>query len=104
MMMMDGDKQIRWAPKVPQWQLRRLYETDAQGIVDDLIDKVGWALWERCDSILTVTAVHYGHVRCVSCAIVIARQNAGAEEEYITCPTCGWSIAWVTYYRTYRSY
>jgi predicted RNA-binding Zn-ribbon protein involved in translation (DUF1610 family) len=102
-MMIDGDGTIRWAPKVPQWQLRRLYETDAQGMIDDdLIDKVGWALWERCDSILTVTAAHYGHVRCASCATIIARQNCGSTDEHITCPACGWSIAWVTYHRTYR--
>jgi hypothetical protein len=101
--MVRGDGEIRWAPKVPQWQIRRLYETDAQGIIDDdLIDKVGWGLWDRCDSILTVTAAHYGHVRCPSCDTVIERQHRGATDELITCPTCGWSIPWATYHRTYR--
>ena len=101
--MMDGDGKIRWAPKVPQWQIRRLYETDAQGIIDDdLIDKVGWALWDRYDSILTVTAAHYGHVCCPSCDTLIERQHRGTTDEHITCPTCGWSIPWTTYHRTYR--
>ncbi len=98
-----GEGEIQWAPKVPQWQIRRLYATDAQGLLDDdLLDKVGWALWDRCDSILTVTAAHYGHVRCPSCRTIIERQQPGATDERITCSVCGWSIAWATYHRTYR--
>jgi hypothetical protein len=101
--MFPEDGQIDWAPKVPQGQIRRLYETDAHGILDDdQIEKVGWALWDRCDSILTVTAAHYGHVRCPACRTVIERQQAGVPNEIITCATCGWSIAWQIYHRTYR--
>src|SRR5919202_1438296 len=100
--MFPEDGQIDWAPKVPQGQIRRLYETDAHGILDDeQIEKVGWALWDRCDSIMTVTATHYGHVRCPACRNVIERQQAGVPNEIITCATCGWSIAWQIYHRTY---
>ena len=32
----------RWAPKVPQHRIRRLYELDAQGLTDEtLTDDVG---------------------------------------------------------------
>src|SRR5690349_4731891 len=100
---MAHDGTIRWAAKVPQWQIRRLYETDAQGIVDDdLIDEVGWALWERCDSILTVTAAHNGHVRCPSCETLVERRNPWSAHEIVTCAACSWSIRWVDYHRTYR--
>jgi hypothetical protein len=102
--MTGGDRKPRWASKVPRSKIRRLYATDAQGIIDDdLIDEVGWALWERCDSILTVTAAHYGHVRCPSCGTLIERQNPWSADERVICGTCDWQIAWATYHQTYRA-
>ncbi len=96
-------KKPLWAPKVPRSKIRRLYETDALGILDTgLIDEVGWALWQRCESILTVTAAHYGHVRCPECASVIERQDPWSEGEQVRCPGCGWQIAWKDYHQTYR--
>jgi GNAT superfamily N-acetyltransferase/predicted RNA-binding Zn-ribbon protein involved in translation (DUF1610 family) len=93
----------QWAPKVPRSKIRRLYETDAQGIVDiELIDEVGWALWQRCDSILTVTAAHNGHVYCPQCGTVIERQNLLSEDETIVCGNCGWQIPWAIYHQSYR--
>lgn len=93
---------IRWAPKVSQWQIRRLYTTDAQGILDDAqIDAVGWALWERCDSILAVTAAHdHGQVRCPACSHLFARDPAS---ELLACPACGWQLAWAAFHQSYRS-
>jgi predicted RNA-binding Zn-ribbon protein involved in translation (DUF1610 family) len=94
---------LRWASKVPQNKIRRLYEKDAQGIIDmELIDEVGWALWERCDSILTVTAAHHGHVRCPVCGTVIERPNPTAEDGDVQCAPCGWQIPWTTYHQSYR--
>jgi predicted RNA-binding Zn-ribbon protein involved in translation (DUF1610 family) len=94
---------IQWASKVPQSIIRRLYETDARGIADDeLIDKVGWALWERCDSILTVTAAHYGRVRCPACGTLIERQQGSPADEQVICGACGWQVAWATYHQSYR--
>jgi hypothetical protein len=101
--MSDGKEKIRWAVKVPQAKIRRLYTLDAQGITDDeLIDEVGWALWERCDSILIVTAAHYGQVRCPTCSTLIERQNTGATDERVICTQCGWQIAWAAYHQSYR--
>jgi ribosomal protein L37AE/L43A len=98
-----GDGKIRWAPKVPQQKIRRLYQTDAKGIIDDeLINDVGWALWERCDSILTVTEAHYGRVRCPSCENIIERRDRGSDNEIVKCEKCGWQIKWANYHHTYR--
>jgi ribosomal protein L37AE/L43A len=94
---------IHWAPKVPQAHIRRLYNTDARGIVDDeLIERVAWALWARCDSILDVTAAHHGQVRCPSCAANIPRAQRGTADEVVRCGACGWQLAWAAYHRTYR--
>lgn len=94
---------INWAPKVPRAYVQRLYDTDARGIVDDeLIERVAWALWARCDSILEVTAAHYGQVRCPSCGASIARAQRGSADEVVRCAMCGWQLAWAAYHRTYR--
>jgi hypothetical protein len=101
--MTQNDQKPQWAPKVPQAIIRRLYTTDAQNIIDDeLIDTVGWALWERCDSILTVTAAHHGQVRCPSCGFIIVRDDPQATNEQLVCGSCDWSLPWSTYHQTYR--
>ena len=94
---------LRWAPKVPKAKIQRLYTIDSQGILDnELIDEVGWALWSRCDSILTVTAAHHGRVLCPACQKVFARQDEGAADEIILCPECGWRMPWAAYHQTYQ--
>jgi hypothetical protein len=51
----DGRSEIRWSPRVPQWKIQRLYESDAQGLLDEeLLDDVGITLWLRCRDILTI--------------------------------------------------
>jgi hypothetical protein len=102
--MLFGNEAPRWAPKVSQAKIRLLYERDAQGIIDlDLIDEVGWALWERCDSILVVTAAHHGHVLCPTCGTIIERQNPWSADETVQCAKCSWHILWATYHQSYRS-
>ncbi len=101
--MPSGNELPKWAPKISQVKVRHLYELDSQGIIDvDLINEVGWALWERCDTILTVTAAHNGHVLCPACGTVIERQNPWTAEEIVECPKCDWHIPWTTYHRSYR--
>ena len=49
-------------------KIRRLYETDAMGIVDEeLLDDVGLSLCLRCQSILAVSDARNGKVRCPGC-------------------------------------
>lgn len=99
----DGAGLLQWAPKIPRWKIRQLYETDARGIVDaERIDDVGWALWGRCDSILTVTAAHYGQVRCPACGAGIVREHAWAKDERVSCPACAWEVSWAAYHQSYR--
>jgi hypothetical protein len=102
----------QWAPKVARAKIQRLYLTDAQGITDEeLIDEVGWALWSRCDSILTVTAAHYGRLACPSCGNIIEHHNSlpADDEAYhwrdddpILCGLCGWQTTWAAYHQSYR--
>ncbi|OQA42846.1 MAG: hypothetical protein BWY52_02095 [Chloroflexi bacterium ADurb.Bin325] len=103
-----------WAPKVSQAKIRRLYLADARGAVDEaLIDEVGWGLWSRCDSILSVTAAHYGRVACPVCGAAVLHTEEGAappderctpwrDGDIVECGGCGWRLPWSAYHRTYQ--
>jgi ribosomal protein S27E len=100
-----GIGEIRWAPRVNPSLIRRLYETDALGIVDsELIDKVGFALYARCQSILQVTEAHeQRHVRCPQCGQVVVRPGGPAEKhELIVCGSSTWTARWGDYLKTYQ--
>lgn len=95
---MDGS--FKWAPKVSQSLIRRLYVSEARGILDeDLIDEAGYALVARCDSILRVTRAVRGSLDCPSCGAEV--KHGAKAGETIACP-CGWSIQWRAFQKTYR--
>jgi hypothetical protein len=101
-----GGVKLRWAPKLRPEKLRRLYETDARGIVDDeLIDDVGYTLYSRCGSILTVTEAFHGRVKCPGCAAVLLRGDPGRgpAEELLHCAACGWQTTWKEYHRSWQN-
>ncbi|MBN1287314.1 MAG: hypothetical protein JXB47_18080 [Anaerolineae bacterium] len=101
--MRPGIEAIRWAPRVPMNKIRRLYELDAQGIVDeDLIDDVAYALYARCESILTVTDAVFGRVKCPCCGAMVARRPGDDKTEVLTCAACGWQVTWGEYFQTYH--
>ena len=94
---------VHWAPPMRQDRIRRLYQLDAQGIVDEtLIDEVGYALYSRCQSILHVTDAMFGRVHCPQCDTIIHRQGSDPDQE-LRCPQCGWETIWGAYYATYRT-
>ncbi len=102
--------EIRWPPRVPQHKLRRLYEADAQGIVDtELIDDVGITLFVRCQAILEVAEAKEGRVKCPRCArqgetSLIRREHrpGDARDEVLACPRCGWQITWGEYAKSFK--
>jgi hypothetical protein len=106
-----GRDAIEWGPRVPRHKLRRLYELDAQGIVDEaLVDDVGTTLWVRCRDILTVHAAQQGRVTCPCCrkqgreSVIPRQRGRGGDprDEVLTCPVCGWAITWGEYYLSYK--
>lgn len=95
---------IRWAPKVRQEKLWALYQSDARGLLDeDLLDKVGYALLARCESIFLINE---GKVACPRCgAVFLVRPvytPGGAEP--VACPTqgCGWQVTGFEYDQSIR--
>jgi hypothetical protein len=103
-----GAAEVRWASRVNPSLLHRLYENDARGLVDEeLIDKVGFGLYARCQSILQVTEAHErGRVTCPRCEHASEcgvngthRLEPGA---LVICDQCAWSVRWGDYVKTYQ--
>jgi ribosomal protein S27AE len=93
--------EVRWAPRVNPNKIRRLYETDARGIVDDeLIEEVGFAFYSRCRSILTATEAHAGRVECPRCGSIVLHH--GDRNALIRCDQCSWQVRWGDYFKTYQ--
>lgn len=93
-------EKIHWAPKVSRSQIWRLYHNDARGVVDEaLVDAVGWALLQRCRSIVQVSR---REAECPRCGAVFAIPVS--KVGLVGCPTpdCGWETtteAWHTSWR-----
>jgi predicted RNA-binding Zn-ribbon protein involved in translation (DUF1610 family) len=106
----NGRDDLRWSPRLSMAKLRRLYESQAQNLLDeDLLEEVGWTLFLRCKDILTVDEAKNGRVACPQCAkqgaaTIILRElktTRAAEDQPITCPACGWQITWRGYASSY---
>jgi hypothetical protein len=82
---------IRWAPMLPAAKLIRLYEANAAGLLDDeLLDDVGWRLWERLGDVVRVTG---GRVRCPGCGREVQVRLPGrSPDEVVPCPGCDWTV------------
>jgi len=103
---MDRPIKPRWSPRVPRHKVRRLYENDARGIVDEvLLDDVGIGLFLRCRSMLAVHGVMmHGRIPCPACGHVFTQDRAGLCDPAtpLVCPACGWRLPWGEYHSTFR--
>lgn len=74
-------------------RLVRLYDSDAAGMLDaELVDDVGWRLWDRLSD---VARVGRGDVRCPSCGTEL---HVG---DGVTC-TCGWTVTGEEFFESKR--
>jgi hypothetical protein len=98
----------KWSPRVRMEKIRRVYQNDAKGIVDEeLLDDVGTTLYCRCESILNASDAAIGKIHCPSCANVIARRSIPKADsiekrEKVVCKKCGWEVEWIAYQKTYQ--
>jgi predicted RNA-binding Zn-ribbon protein involved in translation (DUF1610 family) len=88
-------EKIRWAPKVRQEKVWRLYQSEAGGFLDEeLLDKLGYALLERCEHILMIDEGQAACPRCGAIFFVRSPETKGSAEP-VPCPTpgCGWQVS-----------
>jgi hypothetical protein len=96
----DGTGELRWASRVNPRLIRRMYDNDARGIVDEeLIDEVGFALLARCIAILRVTEASAGRITCPRCEQMFRRRDGDLR---IRCGSCGWSVLWQDFVASYQ--
>lgn len=102
---------IRWASRVDPLKIRRLYESDAQGmLVGELLDDVGYGIYVRCQDLLEVSEAWRGKVKCWHCDNIILRRQGkmveytghgptliGGKTEVLRCGRCGWQTTWGDY-------
>jgi hypothetical protein len=70
-----------------------------------LINKGGYALYARCQSILRATAAQSGRVTCPQCERVIVRAVTGpwaSHDEIVRCTQCGWQVRWGDYFHSFQ--
>src|SRR5690242_650785 len=102
MAMQLQNERLQWAPKVPQAKIWALYHSHARGLADEeLIDEVGFLLFERCQSIIMVSERR--RVACPRCArIVCCPGECWSREQRIICSDCGWSASYGQYRDSWR--
>lgn len=106
----DGRNEIEWARRVPKSKIRRLYESEARGLLDeDLLEDIGTLLLQRCKSILLVAEAQKGTVHCPRCerqgqASLIERRHTSGDprDQLLVCPSCGWQATWGEYHKSFR--
>lgn len=97
---------IRWARRVEPQKIRRLYESDAQGMLDqELLDDVGYGFYVCCRELLELGEAIRGRVKCRNCGAIIVRQTVDGKfsrdpTELLTCDECSWQITCGDYHKS----
>jgi hypothetical protein len=104
---MSADRtKVRWSRRVAADKIRRLYESDARGMLDeDLLDDVGYGIYVRCRDLVEVAEAWRGRVKCRACGNAILRQGVdvgpvGDKAEVLACDRCAWRITWGDYHKS----
>ena len=85
-----------WAPRLRQTDIRKLYEQDASGRVEDAaVNAIGTRLMARCESLLAADAAVRGKAECPKCRRVIEHDSRG--DEQLVCSGCSWAGTWAAY-------
>jgi len=89
---------IKWCKRVPQALIARLYNQTVSGIDDDaLVDEVGWALYARCESIISATnGFEKKRLICLNCG-----EEIPLLENAFNCP-CGFHATWDEFKKSYK--
>jgi hypothetical protein len=93
---------LNWSKRVPLETIKRLYESDASGLLDeDLLDRVGHGLYVRCSDLFEFWRARNGEITCRQCGHLIRRRAHATHAqddlaEKLRCK-CGWQLTWGDY-------
>ena len=90
---------ISWNKRVSQSLIARLYESSASRICDDeLADEAGWALYARCESIVSATNGFEKKVlQCPACGAEVP-----LSKNVFACAKCDFHATWEEFKRSYK--
>ncbi len=95
-------KKITWSDRVPPQKIRRLFVSDAEGLLDeDLLNEVGYGIYACCQDYLDLAEANRGRVKCRSCGSIILRKIVDGKfdrSEVLYCDRCSWEIALKDYH------
>lgn len=88
----------RWTPAVRREKLKRLYESDAKGMLDsELLDEIGYTMYARCLQAKDEQVImDQGKVKCHNCGNILNYSSG-----IITCQ-CGYQYLYKEYRRSFR--
>jgi hypothetical protein len=88
-----------WSPAVPRDKIKRLYESDAKGIINsELLDDVGISIYARClQAQEEMEIMDRGKIKCHNC-----RHILNYSPGLITC-SCGYQYMYKDYRRSFRT-
>jgi hypothetical protein len=103
---MTDQEKIHWAGKVSRRDIQRLYESEAQGLLDEnLLEKVMYTIHARiCDMFEVMEAQQFGRVKCCNCGAPIPQPfwlGGGNKDNKLVCEQCGWQTNCGEFYDSY---
>jgi len=103
---MPDQSKFHWAERVSRRDIQRLYESDAQGLLDEeLLDQVHYAIWARvCDMFEVREAQQLGRVKCRQCGEPILRSyqmGSRHKSKILKCEKCAWQVTCGEFYESY---
>ena len=102
---------IKWSQRLPLEKLRRLYLSEAKGMLDvELLEDVAVTLYLRCKDIIAVDRSKHGEVRCPFCYeaamkevyIQVNRDDYGRILDTLQCVECTNTFSYAEYKRCYK--
>jgi hypothetical protein len=103
---MNTSTKIRWTRRVEPQKIRRLYESDARGMLDEeLLNDVGYGFYVCCQELLELGQAVRGRIKCRNCGAIIVRQTVDGKfsrdpAELLTCDACSWQITCGDYHKS----
>ena len=90
---------IKWSKRVPRELISRLYNQSVSGVCDnELADEVGWALYARCESIISATN---GFEKKILTCPNLCGADIPLADNVFSCP-CGFRATWEEFKRSYK--
>ena len=95
----DKFNKYNWSPAVPRDKIKRLYESDARGIINsELLDDVGFSIYARClQAQEEIEIMDRGKIKCHNCSHILNYFPG-----LITC-SCGYQYMYKDYRRSFRA-